>query len=121
VWQKRNGTLCIIKTKFTIKKKKDLSCKLVSDNQKPAISALYCDHVVPDMFCLQVIFDKRAFLYLLIKITKLCVISIEQRANLKLLVRLDKTPSEALILLQHVYEEDAMSRSRVFEWHKRIK
>ena len=44
--------------------------------------------------------------------------SIEQQANLKFLVRLDKTPSEALTLLQQIYGKDAMSCSCVFEWQK---
>ncbi|XP_060774022.1 protein GVQW3-like, partial [Neoarius graeffei] len=41
--------------------------------------------------------------------------------NLKFLVRLGKTPSEALRLLQQVYGDETMSRSWVFEWHKRFK
>ena len=45
----------------------------------------------------------------------------EQRTNLKFLVRLGKTPSEALRLLQQVYGDETMSRSQVFEWHKRFK
>ena len=47
--------------------------------------------------------------------------STEQRTNLKFLVRLGKTPTEALGLLQQVYGNEAMSRCRVFEWHKRFK
>ena len=38
----------------------------------------------------------------------------EQRTNLKFLVRLGKTPSEALGLLQQVYGDETMSHSRVF-------
>ena len=45
----------------------------------------------------------------------------EQRINLKFLVRLGKTPSDALGMLQEVYGDGTMSRSRVFEWHKRFK
>ena len=45
----------------------------------------------------------------------------EQRINLKFLVRLGKTPSDALGMLQEVYGDETMSRSRVFEWHKRFK
>ena len=47
--------------------------------------------------------------------------SVEQRINLKLLVRLGKTPTIALKLLQEVYGDDAMSRTRLFEWHRRFK
>jgi len=47
--------------------------------------------------------------------------SAEQRTNLKFLVKLGKTPSEALELLQQVYGDETMSRSHVFEWHKRFK
>ena len=45
----------------------------------------------------------------------------KQRTNLKFLVRLGKKPTEALKLLQDVYGDDAMSRTRVFEWHRRFK
>ena len=48
-------------------------------------------------------------------------ISVEQQINLKFLVRLGKTPTEALKLLQEVYGNDAMSRTRLFEWHRRFK
>ena len=48
-------------------------------------------------------------------------ISVEQRFKLKLLVRLGKTPTETLKLLQEVYGDDAMSRTRLFEWHRRFK
>ena len=47
--------------------------------------------------------------------------SVEQRINLKFLVRLGKTPTEALKLLQEVYYDDTMSRTRLFEWHRRFK
>ena len=39
--------------------------------------------------------------------------SVEQRINLKFLVRLGKTPTEALKLLQEVYGDDTMSRTRL--------
>ena len=45
--------------------------------------------------------------------------SVEQRINLKFLVRLGQTPTEALKLLQEVYGDDTMSRTHLFEWHKR--
>ena len=47
--------------------------------------------------------------------------SAEQRTNMKFLVQLGKTPSEALGMLQKVYGDDTMSRSRVFVWCKRFK
>ena len=48
--------------------------------------------------------------------------STEQQTNLKFLVRLGKTSTEAALgLLQQVYENEAMSRCRVFELHKRFK
>ena len=47
--------------------------------------------------------------------------NLEQRTNLKFLVRLGKTSSECLELLQQVYGNNAMSRTCVFEWHKRFK
>ena len=46
--------------------------------------------------------------------------SVEQRINLKFLVRLEKTPTEALNLLQKVYDDGTMSRTRLFEWHRRF-
>ncbi|XP_027233874.2 uncharacterized protein [Penaeus vannamei] len=48
-------------------------------------------------------------------------VSTEQRTNLKFLVRSGKTPAEALRLLQQVYGDETMSRSRVFEWCARFK
>ena len=47
--------------------------------------------------------------------------SVEQRINLKFLVRLGKTPTEALQLLQKVYGDNTMSRTRLFEWLRRFK
>ena len=47
--------------------------------------------------------------------------SVEQRINLKFLVRLGKTPTEALQLLQEVYGDDTMSRTCLFEWHRKFK
>ena len=46
---------------------------------------------------------------------------VEQQINLKLLVRLGETPTEALKLLQEVYGDDTMSRTHLFEWHRRFK
>ena len=45
----------------------------------------------------------------------------EQRANLKFLAKLGKTPSESFAMLQQVYEEETMSRTHAFERHKRLK
>ena len=47
--------------------------------------------------------------------------SVEQQINLQFFVRLGKTPTEALKLLQEVYGDDTMSRTRLFEWHRRFK
>ena len=50
------------------------------------------------------------------------LVSIKLQANLiGLMVRLNKTPSEALTLLQQVYGKVAMSHSCVFKWHKQFK
>ena len=45
----------------------------------------------------------------------------EQRINFKFLVRLGKSPSEALCMLQQVDQEQTLSRSIVFLRHKRFK
>ena len=45
----------------------------------------------------------------------------EQRAILKFLAKLGKTPSKSFAMLQQVYGEETMSRARAFEWHKRFK
>ena len=47
--------------------------------------------------------------------------SVEQQINLKFLVRQGKTSTEALKLLQEVYGDKTMSRTRLFEWHRRFK
>ena len=44
----------------------------------------------------------------------------EQRINLKFLVKLRKTPIECFKLLKEVYGEDVMSIMQIFEWHKRF-
>ena len=41
--------------------------------------------------------------------------SIEQKINLKFLVRLGKTPTKTFNLLQEVYGDATMSRTRIFE------
>jgi len=45
----------------------------------------------------------------------------EQRANLKFLAKLGKTPSKSFAMLQQVYGEETMSRTHAFEWNKRFK
>ena len=47
--------------------------------------------------------------------------SVEQRINLKFLVRLGKTLIEALKFLHELYGDDTRSRTRLFEWHRRFK
>ena len=47
--------------------------------------------------------------------------SIKRRINLKFLVRLGKTPTETFNSLQEVYGDATMSRTRIFEWHKRFR
>ena len=47
--------------------------------------------------------------------------SVEQRINLKFLVRHEKTSTESLKLLQEVYGDDTMSRTCTFESHRRFK
>ena len=44
----------------------------------------------------------------------------EQQINLKFLVKLKKTPTECFKLLKEVYGEGVMSRTKIFEWHKRF-
>ena len=44
--------------------------------------------------------------------------SVKQQINLKFLVHLGKTPTEALKLLQEVYGDDTMTRIHLFEWHR---
>ena len=47
--------------------------------------------------------------------------TIEQRINIKFCVKLGKTAIETLKLLLDVYGDSSMSRTRVFEWHKRFR
>ena len=49
------------------------------------------------------------------------VMTKDQQTNLKFVVRLEKSPSEAFSMLQHVYKEQSLFRSTVFLWHKRFK
>ncbi|KAJ8947679.1 hypothetical protein NQ318_009564 [Aromia moschata] len=45
----------------------------------------------------------------------------EQRVNLKFLVKLGKTFTEAYAMLKEVYRNECLSRTQVFEWFKRFK
>ena len=49
------------------------------------------------------------------------MINFKQKINLKFLVQLGKTPTEAFKLLQEVYRDAMMSRTQIFEWHNRFK
>lgn len=42
---------------------------------------------------------------------------LEQRANVKFCVKLGKSATETLHMMQQVYGDAAMSRARCFEWH----
>ena len=46
--------------------------------------------------------------------------SLDQRINLKYLIKLKKTPTESLKMLQEAYRDQARSCIRVFEWHRRF-
>ncbi|XP_025405001.1 protein GVQW3-like [Sipha flava] len=47
-------------------------------------------------------------------------LKIEQRVNIKFLVKLKKTATESFRMLNEVYGEECLSRARVFEWYKRF-
>lgn len=47
--------------------------------------------------------------------------NIEQRYAIKFCVRLNKTATDTLTMIQEAFKEDAMSRAMVFVWHKRFK
>ena len=47
-------------------------------------------------------------------------VTIRQRINIKFCVKLGKTATEILKMLRDVYEDSSMSRTRVFERHKRF-
>ena len=49
-----------------------------------------------------------------------CRMTIEQRLNIKFCVKLGKTATETLKMLGDVYRDSSMSRTKVFEWHKRF-
>ncbi|KAJ8939419.1 hypothetical protein NQ318_020874 [Aromia moschata] len=48
-------------------------------------------------------------------------VQMEQRVNLKFLVKLGKTFTEAHAMSKQVYGNDCLSRKQVFEWFKRFK
>ncbi|KAJ8941339.1 hypothetical protein NQ318_004783 [Aromia moschata] len=48
-------------------------------------------------------------------------VQMEQRVNLKFLVKLGKTLTEAYAMLKEVYVNECLSRAQVFEWFKRFK
>ena len=47
--------------------------------------------------------------------------AIEQRYSIKFCVLLGKSPTETNQLLSEAYGTQALSRTRVFEWHKRFR
>ncbi|XP_054715265.1 protein GVQW3-like [Uloborus diversus] len=47
--------------------------------------------------------------------------TIEQRLNIKFCVKLKKTPTETLQIINEVYGEEALSRTQVFQWHKNFR
>ncbi|GBM33578.1 hypothetical protein AVEN_60915-1 [Araneus ventricosus] len=47
--------------------------------------------------------------------------SLEQRANMKFCVLIEKSPSETLLMLKKAYGNDAMKETTVYEWQKRFR
>jgi hypothetical protein len=47
-------------------------------------------------------------------------VRVEQRVNIKFCVKLGKTATETLQLLRDAYGDEALSRARVFGWHRRF-
>jgi hypothetical protein len=45
----------------------------------------------------------------------------KQTAAIKYCVKLKKTPTETFEMLKSAYGEEHLSRTSVFEWHKRFK
>lgn len=48
-------------------------------------------------------------------------VKVEQRVNMKFLVKLGKSATETYTLLKEVYGDECLSRSQVFEWYKKFK
>ncbi|GBL86737.1 Putative uncharacterized protein FLJ37770 [Araneus ventricosus] len=46
--------------------------------------------------------------------------SLEQPANIKFCILLEKSPSETLEMLKKAYGSDAIKKTAVYEWHKRF-
>ena len=67
--------------------------------------------------CIQLI----SFLFHFQMNTKQRMMNTKHRTNLKFLVHLGKTPSQALEMLKQVYGDNTVSWTRVSEWHKRFK
>ena len=127
VW-KATG-LCKLLEQLLSQRKKDcfLWCHNVLWFQKPNIGILWQFYVLfCTFFCQGSLFvtvlwkfDKIKNFWLSFSFVRR--MSVEQQINLKFLVRLGKTPAEALKLLQEVYGDDTMSRTRFFEWQRRFK
>lgn len=47
--------------------------------------------------------------------------TIEQRFSIKFCVKLKKTATETLQMIQEAYGEDALSRTQVFQWHQNFR
>jgi hypothetical protein len=47
-------------------------------------------------------------------------VRVEQRVNVKFCVKLGKAATETLQLLRDAYGDEALSRARVFGWHRRF-
>ena len=47
-------------------------------------------------------------------------VKVEQRVNIKFCLKLGKTTTETLQLLRDAYGDEALSRARVFGWHRRF-
>ncbi|XP_054709439.1 protein GVQW3-like [Uloborus diversus] len=47
--------------------------------------------------------------------------TIEQRVNIKFYVKLKKTPTKTLQMINKVYGEEALSRTLVFQFHKNFR
>ena len=128
VWKVTGTVQCASCTKKGLSHRKKhcfLSCHDVLRFRKPNFNILWQLHSFLHVFLSRHFFVivfwkfdkiKNFWLFSLVRRT-----SVEQRINLKFLVRLRKTPTEALKLLQEVYGDDTISRTRLFEWHRRFK
>jgi hypothetical protein len=47
-------------------------------------------------------------------------VQLEQRVYIRFCVKMGKTATETLQLLRDAYDDEALSRARVFEWHRRF-